>query len=127
MARWKPDPTFYPSPALASEAPAERLAYVALLASAESGRRDALGVVDTDPSSTSYGRQVGQVDLPDGGNELRPAITLPRQLLLPGGGEPIELRLLIGVGLTPVRLDPPLPLEPMQGWIQRAGLHLQRL
>jgi selenium-binding protein 1 len=70
MARWKPDPTFYPSPALASEAPAERLAYVAMLASAESGRRDALGVVDTDPESKSYSRLVGQVDLPDGGNEL---------------------------------------------------------
>ena len=70
MARWKPDPTFYPSPAMAGEAPAERLAYVALLASAESGRRDALGVVDTDPASKSYSRLVGQVDLPDGGNEL---------------------------------------------------------
>jgi methanethiol oxidase len=70
MARWKPDPTFYPSPALAGEAPAERLAYVAMLASVESGRRDALGVVDTDPGSKSYSRLVGQVDLPDGGNEL---------------------------------------------------------
>jgi selenium-binding protein 1 len=70
MARWKPDPTFYPSPSLAGEAPAERLAYVAMLASAESGRRDALGVVDTDPASKSYSRLVGQVDLPDGGNEL---------------------------------------------------------
>ena len=70
MARWKPDPTFYPSPAMAGEAPAERLAYVAMLASAESGRRDALGVVDTDPASKSYSRLVGQVDLPDGGNEL---------------------------------------------------------
>jgi selenium-binding protein 1 len=70
MARWKPDPTFYPSPAMAGEAPAERLAYVALLASAESSRRDAMGVVDTDPASSSFGRLVGQVDLPDGGNEL---------------------------------------------------------
>src|SRR5690349_6426122 len=70
MARWKPDPTFYPSPALAGEAPAERLAYVAMLASSENGRRDALGVVDTDPASKSYSRLVGQVDLPDGGNEL---------------------------------------------------------
>jgi selenium-binding protein 1 len=26
---WKPDPTFYPSPSLASEAAPERLAYVA--------------------------------------------------------------------------------------------------
>jgi selenium-binding protein 1 len=70
MPRWKPDPTFYPSPALAGEAPPETLAYVALLASETSGKRDALGVVDTDPASPSYGRLVGQVDLPDGGNEL---------------------------------------------------------
>ena len=32
MPRWTPDPTFYPSPTLAAEAPAEELAYVALLA-----------------------------------------------------------------------------------------------
>ncbi len=70
MARWKPDPTFYPTPALAAEAPPEDLAYVALLASAGSGKRDAMGVVDTNPASSGYGRLVGQVDLPDGGNEL---------------------------------------------------------
>ena len=31
MTRWRPDPTFYPSPKEAIEAPDERLAYVALL------------------------------------------------------------------------------------------------
>ena len=31
MARLLPDPTFYPSPAMAVEAPVETLAYVALL------------------------------------------------------------------------------------------------
>src|SRR5512143_2925964 len=70
MARWKPDPTFYPTPALAAEAPPEELAYVALLATEGSGKRDALGVVDTNPASSGYGRLVGQVDLPDGRNEL---------------------------------------------------------
>ncbi len=70
MPRWKPDPTFYPTPALAAEAPAEELAYVALLSLEGSGKRDALGVVDTNPASKSYGRLVGQVDLPDSGNEL---------------------------------------------------------
>ena len=29
--RWQPDPTFYPSPKMAMEAPAEKLAYVAML------------------------------------------------------------------------------------------------
>jgi methanethiol oxidase len=32
MPRWTPDPTFYPTPALAGGAPAEKLAYVAPLA-----------------------------------------------------------------------------------------------
>jgi selenium-binding protein 1 len=34
------------------------------------GTRDAIGVVDTDPQSKSYGRLVGQVDLPGANNEL---------------------------------------------------------
>ena len=70
MTRLLPDPTFYPTPALAAEAPPEGLAYVALLTSRDDGRTDALGVVDTDPKSVSYGRLVGQVAFPQGGNEL---------------------------------------------------------
>ena len=69
MPRWTPDPSFYASPTHAMEAPPEGLAYVALLAAAE-GRTDALGVVDTDPASPEYGRMVGQVNFPHGGNEL---------------------------------------------------------
>ena len=70
MTRLLPDPTFYPTPTLATAAPPEGLAYVALLATGENGKTDALGVVDTDPRSPSYGRLVGQVDFPHGGNEL---------------------------------------------------------
>jgi methanethiol oxidase len=70
MPRWTPDPTFYASPTLAMEGPPERLAYVTLLGGAGTGRPDALGVVDTDPSSSAYGRLVGQVDFPNGDNEL---------------------------------------------------------
>jgi selenium-binding protein 1 len=70
MARLLPDPTFYPSPGLAGEAEAEGLAYVALLATGEDDKTDALGVVDTDPDSSEYGRIVGKVDFPNGGNEL---------------------------------------------------------
>jgi len=70
VARMLPDPTFYPSPTLAAEAPAERLAYVALLATGDDGKKDALGVVDTDPESPEYGQLVGKVDFPQGGNEL---------------------------------------------------------
>ena len=70
MARLRPDPSFYASPQLAMEAPAEELAYVALLAAGDNGRTDALGVVDTRRGSPSYGRLVGRTDFPQGGNEL---------------------------------------------------------
>ncbi len=70
MARLRPDPSFYASPRLAMEAPAEELAYVALLATGDNGLTDAMGVVDTRQGSPSYGRMVGRTDLPQGGNEL---------------------------------------------------------
>jgi selenium-binding protein 1 len=70
MARMLPDPTFYPSPSHAMEAPPEELAYVALLATGDDGKRDALGVVDTRAGSPTYGSLVGRVDFPQGGNEL---------------------------------------------------------
>jgi methanethiol oxidase len=70
MARLRPDPSFYPSPKLAMEAPPEGLAYVALLASGENGQRDAIGVVDTDPESRAFGQLTGLTEFPEGGNEL---------------------------------------------------------
>ena len=70
MLRMLPDPTFYPSPKLATEAPAESLAYVALLTAGNNGKKDALGVVDTDPTSPEFGRLVGKLEFPHGGNEL---------------------------------------------------------
>ncbi|MBV9471280.1 MAG: selenium-binding family protein [Abitibacteriaceae bacterium] len=75
MALWKPDPTFYPSPKLAMQAPPEKLAYVVALEpnaynDSGKGRPDVLMVVDTDPDSPSYGQQVGQVEMPNLGDEL---------------------------------------------------------
>lgn len=64
-----PDPTFYPSPTMALQSPSETLAYVALINS-RSGGADAIGVVDVDPASKSYGRLVGQTDMPHAGDEL---------------------------------------------------------
>jgi selenium-binding protein 1 len=69
--RWTPDPTFYPSPALAVYSPAETLAYVALVASEGDGRRDGIGVVDTRADSPTFGRLVGRLDFPHAGNEVR--------------------------------------------------------
>ena len=68
--RWQPDPTFYPSPKMAMEAPAEKLAYVAMLNPTPKGGPDAMGVVDVDPESKSYGKMVGRVDMPNAGDEL---------------------------------------------------------
>jgi selenium-binding protein 1 len=69
MPTLRPDPTFYPSARQASEAPPERLAYLAM-PSPGGVRRDAIGVVDLDPESRSYGRLVGQVEMPNAGDEL---------------------------------------------------------
>jgi methanethiol oxidase len=70
MTLMRPDPTFYPSPGMAMQAPPERLAYVALLNAGKNGKRDAMGVIDLDPSSSGHGRLVGQTDFPRGDNEL---------------------------------------------------------
>src|SRR5687767_11137971 len=69
MAQWKPDPTFYPSPRLAMQAPAEKLAYVAVFNPKKDGP-DAITVVDLAPDSPDYGKLVGRVDMPKAGDEL---------------------------------------------------------
>ena len=51
MPTWRPDPTFYPSPRSAMQAPAETLAYVVRVNPTGDGRPDAIAVVDVDPTS----------------------------------------------------------------------------
>ncbi|MBX6321412.1 MAG: selenium-binding family protein [Rhodospirillaceae bacterium] len=70
MATWTPDPTFYPSARLAMQAPPERLAFVAMLGVGDRPKPDAVGVVDLDPESRSYGSLVGRTDMPEPGDEL---------------------------------------------------------
>ena len=70
MTLLRPDPTFYPSPKMAMEAPAEKLAYLALLNPKLSGKPDAIAVVDVDPASKTYSQVVGQVEMPNAGDEL---------------------------------------------------------
>ena len=67
---WKTDPTFYPSPKLAGQAPAEKLAYVAALNANGGSQPDALVVIDVDHKSDKYGQIVGRVDMPNVGDEL---------------------------------------------------------
>jgi len=75
MATWQPDPTFYPSPQMAMEAPREQLAYVAVLnptgiGSSGNGRPDALAVMDVNPQSSNYGQVVSRVEMLHPGDEL---------------------------------------------------------
>src|SRR5262245_35279997 len=69
MATWKPDPTFYPSPRMAMQAPAEKLAYLAILNS-EGNQPDAIGVVDVDPQSSTYAKLIHKTAMPNAGDEL---------------------------------------------------------
>ena len=64
MPLLKPDPTFYPSPTMAMDSPSEKFGYVALINPRKDGRPDAIGVVDVDPASKSYGRFVGRTATP---------------------------------------------------------------
>jgi selenium-binding protein 1 len=70
MTLWKPDATFYPSPRMAMEAPAEKIAYVVGLNCGRNDRPDALLVVDVDPESKTYGKEVGRLEMPVAGDEL---------------------------------------------------------
>src|SRR6266498_438829 len=101
------DPTFYRTPADAIAAPPERLAYVA--AFDPTGRsKDAMTVLDCDPSSPTYGRLVGWSELPTAGNELHHFgwNACSSALCHQGhgeGGQPLERRFLIVPGLRSSR------------------------
>ena len=69
MPKLLPDQSFYPSPTMAMQAPAETLAYVALL-NPDPTANDALAVLDVDPASPGYGAQIARVDMPGAGDEL---------------------------------------------------------
>lgn len=105
MTRWTPDPTFYPSPSAAAEAPAETLAYVAAFDRAGE-RPDAIAVLDTDAASASYGRVVGWTDLPHTGDELHHfGWNACSSALCPTAPHPhVERRYLIVPGLRSSRL-----------------------
>jgi methanethiol oxidase len=103
---FKADPTFYPSPKLAAQAPTEKLAYVAAL-NADGGKRpDALVVVDVDKQSKNYGDIIGQVDMPNAGDELHHfGWNACSSALCPYAPHPhIERRYLIVPGLRSSRI-----------------------
>src|SRR5215218_2755997 len=114
------DPTFYRSPGEAVAAPPERLAYLAAFDPAGQAK-DAMAVVDCDPSSPNYGRLVGWAELPTAGNELHHfGWNACSSALCHHGhgdhGQPLERRYLIVPGIRSSRtyvLDTkPDPLAP---------------
>ncbi len=105
MASLRPDPSFYPSPRLAAQAPAETLAYVASF-DPDRQRPDAIMVVDTDPSSASYAQIVGRTDMPNIGDELHHfGWNACSSCLCPNAPHPhVERRYLVVPGLRSSRL-----------------------
>ena len=101
----RPDPTFYPSPKLAMEAPREKFAFVALLRP-DHTRPDAIAVVDARPESTTYGRTVHTVELSAAGDELHHfGWNACSSMLCPTNGHPFtERRYLIVPGMRSSRL-----------------------
>jgi methanethiol oxidase len=118
MARWKPDPTFYPSPRLAMQGRPESLAYVATLNTNKDGRPDAMTVVDVNPESPAYGKVVGKVNMPNAGDELHHfGWNACSSALCPYAPHPhIERRYLVVPGLRSSRIHildiKPDPREP---------------
>jgi len=101
------DPTFYRTPSAAIAAPPEQLAYVAAFDPTGSSK-DAMTVLDCDPSSSTYGRVVGWTELPTGGNELHHfGWNACSSALCHQGhgdhGQPLERRYLIVPGLRSSR------------------------
>src|SRR6516164_5670071 len=104
MVTWIPDPTFYPSPRLATQAPPEKLAYVASFDPTRK-RPDAMAVVDVDPESASYGGIVGQTDLAIGDELHHFGWNACSSCLCPNAPHPhIERRYLIVPGIRSSRI-----------------------
>ena len=124
MVTWRPDPSFYPSPKMAMQAPPEKLACVALLNPNAAlngdgdGRPDALAVFDVDPGSETYGQIAGRVDLPNTGDELHHfGWNACSSALCPYAPHPhIERRFLVVPGIRSSRIHiidtKPDPREP---------------
>jgi methanethiol oxidase len=98
---WKPDPSFYPTPRSAMEAPAETLAYVIQVNPNADDKPDAIRVVDVDASSDTYGTFLGGVEMPTAGDELHHfGWNACSSMLCPNAAHPhVERRYLIVPGL----------------------------
>ena len=118
MSRLKPDPTFYPSPKMAMEAPQEKYGYVLGLNYGRNEKPDALLVVDLDESSKKFGQILSQTDMPYAGDEVHHfGWNACSSALCPSAPHPhLERRYLIIPGLRSSRVyiydTQPNPLKP---------------
>jgi selenium-binding protein 1 len=105
MATWTPDPSFYPSARLAAKAPKEKLAYVASFDPTRK-RPDAIAVVDVEAGSATFGKIVGEVKMPNAGDELHHfGWNACSSCLCPNNPHPhVERRYLIVPGLRSSRI-----------------------
>src|SRR5215207_7018869 len=106
MASLRPDPSFYPSPRLASKAEPEKIAYVAAFDPTRT-KPDAIAVVDVDPKSSSYSQIVGSVSMSKPGDELHHfGWNACSSSLCPNAPHPhVERRYLVVPGLRSSRID----------------------
>ncbi len=102
---WKPDPSFYPSPRMASKAAPETVAYVAAF---DPNRKtpDAIAVVDVDPKSKSYSKIISTTPMPNAGDELHHfGWNACSSCLCPNAPHPhVERRYLVVPGLRSSRI-----------------------
>jgi selenium-binding protein 1 len=101
----RPDPSFYPTPRLAMQAPAENFAYTLML-SPDGSQPDALAVVDVAPGSPSHGRVVHKVVMPYRGDEFHHfGWNACSSMLSPLSGHPFtERRYLVIPGIRSSRI-----------------------
>src|SRR4028118_1380947 len=117
MQTLRPDPTFYPSPRSAMQAPPEELAYMVVLNPNGNGRPDALAVLDVDPSSSTYNQVVGRVEMGRGDEVHHFGWNACSAALCPYAPHPhVERRYLLVPGLKSSRIHivdtKPDPTQP---------------
>ncbi len=102
---FRPDQTFYPSPRLAAEAPAETLAYMVTFDPTRQ-KPDGLVTVDVDPKSKGFGKQTSRVDAPNVGDEFHHfGWNVCSSALCPYAAHPhLERRYLLVPGLRSSRI-----------------------
>lgn len=103
---WIPDPSFYPSPKMAMQAPPERHGYVAALNYGRNDKPDVLCTVDLNPDSPNYSQIINTLEMPYAGDELHHfGWNACSSALCPYAPHPhLERRYLIMTGLRSSRI-----------------------